>query len=465
MPKFPLEKIIGIAGKENVLTREEDLLCYGYDASKLKGAPAVVVFPSGVEVISGLLRLAHQRRIPVVARGAGSGMVGGSVPPEGAIVLALNRLNRILEIDSGNMLAVVEPGVVTADLQARAREQGLFYPPDPASMRFSTIGGNVAMCSGGPSAVKYGVTRDYVMGLEAVLPNGDIIHTGGRTAKGVVGYDMTRLLVGSEGTLAVFSKIILKLIPAPEASRTMTAVFPALEEAGRAVSEIIRRRVIPSTLELLDQATLRVVEDHLHAGLPVDAEAMLLIEVDGRECILDEDVERIRAVCQEMGASKTEVASTAAERDLLWLARRSISPALRKIRPDKLNEDVVVPRVRVPELIREIRAIADEYRLIVVTFGHAGDGNMHVNVMLDRRDADELHRAGQAVESLFKAVLRLNGTISGEHGVGIAKSPFFRMEVGDEGYAAMLAIKRALDPHNILNPGKMFVPNRAFLGG
>jgi glycolate oxidase len=459
---IPIDRIAGIVGDANLLTAEEDRAVYGYDASRLKAMPEVVVFPGSAGEIAELMKLAHRHRVPVYPRGAGTSMVGAAVPGRGGMVVALSRLNRILEIDPDNMLAVVEPSVINAKLEAEAARQGLYYPPDPASFQFSTIGGNVAMNAGGPRAVKYGVTRDYVMGLEAVTARGELLRTGGRTAKGVVGYDLTRLLVGSEGTLGIFTKLILKLIPAPEASRTLLAVFPELEKAGRAVSDLIRSRVLPSTLELMDQACVRVVEDYLHMGLPVDAEALLLMEVDGRECVLDEDVERIRAICGELGAERVDVADSEAGREALWRARRSVSAALRRIRPDKINEDVTVPRSRVPDLIRTIHAIAERHGLTIANFGHAGDGNVHVNIMLDRSDSGEVRRAEQAVEELFRAVLDLEGTLSGEHGVGITKSPFFQWEVGRTGFDAMLAVKRALDPHNILNPDKMFVPDRAF---
>jgi len=323
----------------------------------------------------------------------------------------------------------------------------------------------VAMCSGGPRAVKYGVTRDYLLGLEMVLPTGEIIRTGTRTFKGVVGYDMTRLMAGSEGTLGIFTKIIVRLIPAPESVRTMTAVFSSLDSAVNAICGIMRARIIPSTLEFMDQATIAAVENHLRIGLPVEAEALVLIEVDGPDVLLDAQVAGIEQVCQKFGAERVDVARSEAERDGLWLARRSISPALGRIRPGKINEDVTVPRTRIPELVRSISALAKKYDLTIVCFGHGGDGNIHTNIMLDRKDESERRRAGKAVEELFEIVLGLEGTISGEHGVGIAKSPFIELEVGAGGLDAMRRIKLALDPLNIMNPGKMFVADRTFLEG
>jgi glycolate oxidase len=436
--------------------------CYSYDASKMKFLPECVIFPGSTAEVAEILKLANRNRFPIYPRGAGTGMVGAALPRSGGVALVMTRFNRILEVDQENMIAVVEPGVITGEFQRHVAQYGLFYPPDPASLQFSTIGGNAAMCAGGPRAVKYGVTRDYVMGLQVVLPTGEITHTGTRTQKGVVGYDLTRLMVGSEGTLGVFTQLILKLIPAPESVRTLLAVFPLLENAAKAVSEIIRNRIIPSTLELMDQATVEVVEKYLKIGLPVDAEALLLIEVDGRDKILDEDAAAIAAICSACGASRVEAARSGNDRDRLWKARRSISPALGQIKPDKINEDVTVPRTQIPALIQFVQSLAEKYQLTIVSFGHAGDGNIHTNIMLDKSDGDEAERAVKAVEELFRAVLDLGGTLSGEHGVGIAKSPFIEMEIGTEGLQAMLKIKQALDPHNVLNPGKMFIPDRAF---
>jgi glycolate oxidase len=461
---LPLSQIRAIVGKDHLLTAPEELFCYSFDASKMSFMPEGVAFPANVLEISSLVKLANQHRFPVYPRGSGSGMVGACLP-RGGLVIVTNRLNKILEIDADNMTAVVEPGVVTGDFQKAAAQYGLFYPPDPASLPFSTIGGNVATCAGGPRAVKYGVTRDYVLGLELVLPTGEIIRTGTRTMKGVVGYDLTRLMAGSEGTLGIFSKITLRLIPAPESFRTLNVVFSSLEDAADAVREVLKNRIIPSTMELMDRATIDVVENYLHMGLPVDAEAMLLIEVDGPEILLDGQIKRIEEICRRSGASRTEAARTQEERDRLWRARGAISPALGKIRPGKMNEDVTVPRTQIPALIRAIRGLAEKYGLIIVCFGHAGDGNIHVNVMLDRKDESELRRAGKAVEELFGIVLELRGTLSGEHGVGIAKSPFIELEVGAGGLEAMKKVKQALDPLNIMNPGKMFVPNRAFFEG
>lgn len=460
--QLPLTAIRRIVGRNHCLTEAEDLYSYGYDASRIQGDAGCVVFPANTDEVAQIVKLANRERIPVYPRGAGSGMVGAAVPDHGGIVVCLNRLNRIVRIDDDNMLAVVQPGVINGAFQKSIAAYGLFYPPDPASLQFSTLGGNVAMCAGGPQAVKYGVTRDYVLGLEAVLPTGVVVRTGGKTVKGVVGYDLTRLLVGSEGTLGIFTEMTLRLIPAPESRRTMTAVFTKLDQAAHCVCEIFKQRIIPSVLELLDQATLMVVENYLKIGLPVEAEALLLIEVDGRECVLEEDLAKICEICEGHGASAIETAKTDADRERLWHARRAVSPALGRIRPGKFNEDVTVPRTCIPQLIKSVTELAKKYDLIIVCFGHAGDGNIHTNIMLDKTDAEERRRAECAVEELFRTVLDLGGTISGEHGIGIAKSPFFQWEIGPEAYDAMWRIKQALDPYNILNPGKMFIPNRSF---
>ncbi|SHG01874.1 glycolate oxidase [Desulfacinum infernum DSM 9756] len=460
--RLPVPEFRRICGPEHVLTAPEDRLAYSFDASKLSALPEAVILPGSAAEIAEILRLANAHGFPVYPRGAGSGMVGGAVPDRGGVVLALTRLNRILELDPDDMIAVVEPAVVTGRLQQEAARHGLLYPPDPASLSFSTIGGNVATCAGGPRAVKYGVTRDYVLGLEAVLPTGEVITTGTRTAKGVVGYDLTRLLVGSEGTLGVITRVVLRLVPAPEAVCTLAAVFPRIDQACRTVTSVLRARMVPTTLELLDRATLEAVEAHVQAGLPVHAEALLLLEVDGPDAVVDDHARRIEEICREMGARDVQKARDAASRERLWSARRAISPALRRIRPGKINEDVTVPRSRIPDLIRFNQSLARKYDLIIVSFGHAGDGNIHTNIMVDRSDPDEMARAERAVEELFREVLRLGGTLSGEHGIGITKSPFFQWEVHPGALDAMVRIKQALDPNNILNPGKMFVPNRAF---
>jgi len=451
------EALIRIVGKENFVDTIEDRICYSYDATNQKYLPEVVVFPGSTPEVSEILKIAAKDKIPVVPRGAGTGFTGGSVPVQGGITLVMTRLNRIIEIDSDNLVAVVEPGVITGNFQKEVLKLDLFYPPDPASLQYSTLGGNVAECAGGPRALKYGVTRDYVLGLEAVLPTGEIIHTGARTMKCVAGYELTKLLVGSEGTLAVITKIILRLIPLPEAVATLLVIFPEVAQAAKTVSEIIRSRIVPSTLEFMDNASIRCVEDYLHMGLPIEAGALLLIEVDGEKEVIEKQIRRMSELCRRGGAEEIKVAEDEEEREMLWKARRSISAAIVKLNPTKVNEDIAVPRSRVPEIINALHEIAERYRLVIVNFGHAGDGNIHVNIMTNRKDMEEMERVKKAVEEIFRSTLKLGGTISGEHGIGITKAPFLKWEVGDIGIEVMKKIKACFDPLNILNPGKMLL--------
>jgi glycolate oxidase len=460
MDKKIKEELIKIVGRDNFLDSMEDRICYSYDATNQKYLPEVVVFPGSTQEVSEVLKIATKEKIPVIPRGAGTGFTGGSLPVQGGIVLVMTRMNRVIEIDTDNLVAVVEPGVVTGKFQKEVEKFGLFYPPDPASLEYSTIGGNVAECSGGPRAVKYGVTRDYVLGLEAVLPTGEIIQTGSRTMKSVAGYELTRLLIGSEGTLAVITKIILRLIPLPEATATMLAIFPEIAQAAETVSAIIRSKIIPSTLEFMDNASIRCVEDYLHMGLPVGAGALLLIEVDGEREIIEKQIGKISELCRNGGAERIEIAKNEEEREMLWKARRSISAAIVKLNPTKVNEDIAVPRSRVPDIINALHEIAERCRLVIVNFGHAGDGNIHVNIMTNRKDKEEMERVEKAVEEIFRTTLKMGGTISGEHGIGITKAPFLAWEVGDAGIEVMKKIKACFDPHNILNPGKMFLDRK-----
>ncbi|MBW7956782.1 MAG: FAD-binding protein [Deltaproteobacteria bacterium] len=442
-----------IVGEANCSFSKEELLCYSYDATNTLHQPDAVVFPSGPEEVSLILKMANSEGFPVIPRGAGTGFSGGSLPVEGGVVISFERMRKILEIDTENLVAVVEPGVVTWDLQQEAEKLGLFYPPDPSSLKFSTIGGNIAECAGGPRAVKYGVTRDYVLGLEAVLPTGEIINTGVRTAKGVVGYDLTRLLVGSEGTLGVITKAILKLLPLPEATITMLSLFPDLRDAARATSAIINARIIPSTLEIMDSVSIKCVEGFAKTGLP-EAESLLLIEVDGSKSAVEAETEAVRRVCLGSGATEFRTASDKNEVKDLWKARRAVSAALYKARPNKINEDIVVPRSRIPELVDGLRGISEKYDVLIASFGHAGDGNIHVNIMHDKKTQAEA--ALSAAEDVFRLAIRLGGTISGEHGVGVAKARYLDMELKPEAIAAMRKIKEAFDPKGVLNPGKIF---------
>ncbi len=456
LDKHTVDTLMQIVGPQNVATDPQDLLCYSYDATQMEFRPDAVVYPADAEEVAQILKLANSERFAVFPRGAGSGFTGGALPKGGGIVLVTTRMNRIIRIDTENLVAEVEPGVVTEEFQMAVEKLGLFYPPDPASLKFSTLGGNVAENAGGPRAVKYGVTRDFVMGLEVVLPTGEIILTGGETYKGVVGYDLTRLVVGSEGTLGVITRIIFKLLPLPEAKKTMLTIFDSIDGAARAVSAIIGAKIIPTTLEFMDHATLQCVDRRFSLGLPEAARAVLLIEVDGDRDLIERQAARIHEVVKPLGLVEFKVAKDAAEAEGLWKVRRLVSPSLRDVNPTKYNEDIVVPRSKVPDVIRKIDAIAKKYDIPIVNFGHAGDGNIHVNVMIDKEVPGQEEKAHAAIEEVFRAALELGGTMSGEHGVGLAKQPYIGLELKPAQVAAMQAVKKALDPNNILNPGKMF---------
>jgi glycolate oxidase len=446
-----------IVGAKNVFTEKADLILYSYDATQQKFLPEVVVRPASTAEIARIMQLANTEKIPVFPRGAGSGFTGGSLPTKGGIVLTTERMDRILEIDEENLIATVEPGVVTEQFQQAVEKVGLFYPPDPASLKFSTLGGNVAECAGGPRCVKYGVTKDYILGLEVVTPTGDVITTGGPTMKGVVGYDLTKLMCGSEGTLGIITKIVIKLLPLPEAKKTMLVLFDSIDGATQAVSAIIRGKIIPTTLEFMDGRTIDCVRQATGLQVPESARAVLIIEVDGDREFLDKQAQKIVEIIRPLGVVETRIAETPAESEALWQIRRSVSASLRKVNPDKFNEDICVPRSKVPEMIRRIDAIAERHGIPIVNFGHAGDGNIHVNIMIDKKVPGELEKAEKAIEEVFKGALELGGTMSGEHGVGIAKAPYIPLEITPQAAAYMKALKKALDPNNILNPGKIFL--------
>ncbi|HIJ91109.1 MAG: FAD-binding protein [Desulfobulbaceae bacterium] len=461
MDQHTIKQLREIVGQDQVTTVPEELACYSYDATGQEYPPAAVAFPGSTEEVCRIMALASATPFSVVPRGAGTGMTGGSLPVAGGLVMVMSRLNRILEIDRDNQIGIVEPGVITGDLRTEADKHGLYYPPDPASLKFCTMGGNVAECAGGPSAVKYGVTRDYVLGLEAVLPDGRIIHTGVRTAKGVVGYDLTRLLVGSEGTLAIITKITVKLLPAPESRSTLLVLCHTMVEATSLVARILARHT-PCTLEYMDRTALSIVRDKLPIPLPEEAGALLLIELDGQKDAVPLATHQLTEFLQtQPGIIQSRTAENHAEAEQLWAARRAISPAAFSLKPHKMSEDVVVPRTRLPELVSCTERLNQELGVVVFTFGHAGDGNIHVNIMLDRNIPQEVQQANTAKLLLFEEVLRLGGTLSGEHGIGLTKAPYLDMELDPPTMELMQQIKNLFDPHNILNPGKIFPPQGA----
>lgn len=455
--KDPVKALEAIVGKEHVFASPEDLITYAFDASAPSKdvTPLAVVRPGNRDEVSAILKYANEHARPVVPRGSGTGLAGATIPLSGSIVLLTTRMNRILEIDEANLTALAEPGVITATLATAVEAMGLFYPPDPGSMAISTLGGNVAHNSGGLRGLKYGVTRDYVMGLEVVLPSGEVLTTGGKCKKDVAGYNLTSLFIGSEGTLGVVTQILIRLIPLPETQRTALAFFDDIQTAAQVVSDTIAARIIPVTLELLDAISIQCVDDFAKLNLPRDMGAMLLIEVDGASEVVNREIDQVGNICQQNNARRLEIARDKTHADQLKAARRSTLAALARRRPTTILEDVTVPRDKIPEMVRLIRKIADEHKVEIAIFGHAGDGNLHPTGMTDARDQDELRRVEDAFDEIFKAALSLGGTITGEHGVGIKKRHVLPLRAGTTGMATMAAIKRALDPNNILNPGKV----------
>jgi len=446
-----------IVGDGYIRSDEASLHTYGVDALGKGHSPDVVVIPENTDQIAAIARLCNAERVPLVVRGAGTGFTGGAVPTCGGVLLSMERLNRILEIDELNLLAVVEPNVINADLQRAVETVGLFYPPDPASLNQSSIGGNVAECAGGPRAFKYGTTKRYILALEAVLPTGEVVNTGSKAVKNVVGYDLTQLLVGSEGTLAIITKITVRLVPKPQANQTLLATFDGIRGAVDAVSELIRRRVVPAAVELIDSDSLMAIEEHLGGGLVAKGTgAALIVEVDGTPRGVEEDLDRVVEACRAMGAKDISRAENEAERDTIWSLRRQTSVALKAMGLVKINHDVVVPRGRVPELFDVIAEMKRTYGLRVASFGHAGDGNIHVNLLITPGDEKEAARAKQAERFLFTRVVALEGSISGEHGIGFAKAAYLPIELSAEEIALMKRVKAAFDPNGILNPGKIF---------
>lgn len=446
-----------ISGKLNVTRKKEELLCYSYDATGNSFLPEVIVFPGSENEVSQILNLASKQNFIVVPRGAGSGMTGGAVPVNGGLVMVTSRMNKILEIDENNFIVKVQPGVIVADLHKKVEEKNLFYPPDPASSSICTIGGNIAECAGGPRAVKYGVTRDYVLGLKAVLPSGEVIQTGVKTAKGVAGYDLTRLIVGSEGTLAIVTEITLKLLAKPAYIKTLAVFFDSMQKAARTVSGIMRETVTPRCVEYLDKASIDLVKDYISFDLPDNIKALLIIELDGDQTQVEKDAKDIQKLCFSYNALDVLVAGDQTQAQELWNARKALSPALYKIANNKINEDIVVPVDKIPDMVQITQEIQKTSGLKVVSFGHAGDGNIHCNIMYNKADESEVKKADKAVDKLFQATLELGGTITGEHGVGITKMKYLPKEIGATQIELMRGIKRVFDPLNILNPGKIFL--------
>lgn len=446
-----------VPGERSVLTDEEDLIAYGFDAAWFDAHALLVVRPQTVEQVAQIHRLAHRERIAITPRAMGSSLSGGAMPSPGAIVLSVSRMNRVLEIDALNRVAVVQAGVITADLQRAVEAQGLFYPPDPSSLRQSAIGGNIAENAGGARCLKYGVTADYVTALEVVLPDGTVIRTGGKTVKNVTGYDLRALFAGSEGTLGTVTEATLRLLPKPKYARTALAAFDSLANAAAAVAAIMASALLPAAIELLDQLTIECVNGMQPGVFPSQSDAVLIFAVDGNyEEAVNGDLDLLASIAREHGAVSVTAARSVQESERIWDARRSVSPALARRRPNKLGEDVCVPVSQIPEMIARVRAIAHKYRLLIPVFGHAGDGNLHPNILCDRSDREEIARVREAAREIFEAAVALGGTLSGEHGIGVLKKQFMDLDLGADALSVMRGIKDAIDPRGIMNPGKMF---------
>ena len=455
------EKILAelrrVVGDENVLIAPEDLIPYSFDGTAaLQQMPGCVVFARTTEQVASILRLANDTKTPIVTRGSGTGLSGGSLPSADCIVLCTVKMDKILELDRANLTMLVQPGVTTLQVADAASTAGLFYPPDPGSMKISTIGGNVAENSGGLRGLKYGVTRNYVMGMEVVLPGGEVLWTGNKCVKDVAGYSLKDLFIGSEGTLGVITKVLLRLIPKPQAKKTMVASFAQMDRAADAVSAIIAAQIIPCTLEFLDRMTIHCVEDYAKIGLPLDCEALLLMETDGHPAAVAEEAAQMEKICRDKGCLELRVAKDDAEAAKLASARRAAFSALARVSPTTILEDATVPRSELAKMIRFVEAVAKKYNLRIGTFGHMGDGNLHPTFLTDERDKEEMRRVEEAFKEIFDEAIRLGGTITGEHGVGLAKKSFLPKFAGAAQMRVMRELRRALDPRGILNPGKMF---------
>jgi glycolate oxidase len=446
-----------IAGRDKVITDIEDKICFGFDSTRLQYLPEVIVKVKDSRQISSILKFANEYKIPVTPRGAATGLSGGCLAVNGGILLVLLEMNRIYDVNPIDLFVEVEAGAVTVDVDKAASKYKLFYPPDPGSMKTSTIGGNIAENAGGLRGLKYGVTKDYVNSMEVVLPTGEIINIGTRTVKSVTGYNLVDLMVGSEGTLGVVTKATLGLLPVPPARASLLALFNNLTEAAKTVRDIVAEGVITATLELVDNVTINAIEDYLKIGLNRNIGAMLLIEVDGQQGSVDIEAEVIKKVCMQNNAISCELATSDKERDILWSARRAALSSLARIKPSTILEDATVPRSRIVELVEAVNNIAKKYDIMIGTFGHAGDGNLHPTILTDLRDKEEEKKVEKVIEEIFIETVKLDGTLSGEHGIGLTKARFLKLEISEDVYRLMKKIKQALDPNNILNPGKLFV--------
>lgn len=454
MNKRIYRKIGQIVGKENIKTALEDRICYSYDGYSKDNLPDAIIHPSSVEQVVALVGLAYEYEVPVIPRGAGTGLSGGALAPEGGMILHLDRMNQI-KLAPEDMIAVTGPGVINWDLKEAAAKEGLFYPPDPSSTKICTIGGNVAENAGGPYGAKYGVTGDYVTGLEAVLPTGQVMRSGGRPRRDVTGYDITSLLVGSEGTLAVVTEITVRLLPRPVCRRTVIIGFESLKKAGSAINAIYSQGVLPAALEIMDATTLACVQKYKSGQLP-QGKAAVLIEIDGEEDGVQAQMDRSIIACEEEGGAVARQAEDDESAEKIWETRRLIAPALGRMSPGKIGEDVSVPVGSVVEMIEKISSISGRHNIPIAVFGHAGDGNLHPNILTDKRDPEKMLRTERAVADLFEAALALGGTISGEHGIGTAKSKYIARARDPEVLKLMKEIKRLFDPKGIMNPGKIF---------
>ncbi len=452
-----IEKLREIVGEDDILTDPEDLEAYSYDATtSWAHLPDVVVFPRTTEEVSEILKLANENLIPVTPRGAGTNVSGGSVPIMGGIVLCTTKMNRIVKIDKENLVAVVEPGVVLQEFNIALAKEGLFYPPDPQSFLAATIGGTVAENAGGPAGVKYGVTKHYVLGLEVVLADGSVINVGGTTHKNVTGYDLPMLFTGSEGTLGVITKIILKLLPKPPASKTLMAVYSDVAVASDNVHKVLSAGIVPSKIELLDNWVIRSIEEMMPMGLPTDADAILLFECDGIKSAVEEEIKHIEKVCREGGAVDVRVAETQEEAEKYWTARRAGFAAVFRKAPTVLAEDVTVPRDKIPMLVSKCKEVSRKYDLEVVLIGHAGDGNLHPSIMTDIKNKEHYEKALRGMEEIIRYAVEIGGVLSGEHGIGLEKKKFLKEAMDPKAIEILKGIKRVLDPNNILNPGKIW---------